>query len=113
MEAREVNGIVWHEAYDRAAGLVPEFVSARSYLPVVEQMHRGYAHGGGWNEFKGFKLARFDPEHPEETRIYYPGDPPYKVIAWASIRGVYIMLFDHSWCVVTTDGDKFNCARLD
>lgn len=105
--------MTWRERYLEAAGLIPLFMSARDETDAVTQIDRSYSHGGGWHEFKGFKLESFDPENPMRARLRYPGDPPYPAVAWTKLRNEYVIVFASAWVIVTKNGKTFRCARID
>lgn len=110
--------IVWVTAFwvtpdPKALGIIPTFVDYYDERPVIDQINDAYAHGGGWRDAKGFVLVGFDYSDPFRTVLAYPGDPAYRLKAYTCLRGEYVLLFDHDWCVVTRDGQDFRCARLD
>ena len=63
-----------------ALGLIPEMLSQDCPLPATAQLDRGYNHAGGWKPFSGFT---FDPK---TQSLRYPGDPPMRPIAKATLR---------------------------
>lgn len=98
-------------------GLIPAMLSPYDPRPAVEQLHEGYAHGGGWHDFDGFVVT----EHPEVGRysIKYPGDPAYKEKARATLTNAVtgitekIVVFDHGWVMVVQPDGTNRIARMD
>lgn len=66
---------------EAAAGLLPHFFSEHDPRPAKDQIAENYAHGGGWRPIHGFRMTG-DPKNPETLRLSYPGDPPFKAVAW-------------------------------
>lgn len=97
--------------FDRpeVAGLIPYFADENDPRSFVEQVNEAYAHGGGWNEFLGFKLQRLNDKYALE----YPEDPPMRELARANFRNQVIVLFQSAWLAVIEDNELRNVARID
>lgn len=93
----------------RMLGMLPSFVNENDDKPLKDQVHRAYAHGGGWNEFEGFKLEK-------NGRWYapcYPEDPPMKELARITVRDEILSIFEYSWVAVIKKDGSYNVARID
>lgn len=86
--------------------------------PAYQQINHHYSHGGGWHEFKdkwrvlpGF--ARDDIGRI--PIIQYPGDPPYRPVAFIRLREELIVLYPHAIVAVfDKQGETLNnLARID
>lgn len=67
-------------------GIVPQMLSPYDPRPVVEQLNEGYAHGGGWLDFKGFTVV----ENEDRYELAYPGEPDVGIMtSYVEIEGVY------------------------
>lgn len=91
-------------------GILPMFFNEADPRSAKEQCHERYAHGGGWNQFNGFKL------HKTEIGRYhlqYPEDPPMREIARAKLRDETIVLFDNSWVAIIQPDEGYEVARID
>lgn len=87
-------------------GIIPDLISSDE--PVIDQVNRNYAHGGGWSPFTGFKLNRAD------MSITYPGDPAFLPCAKAQINEketVYI--YPNAWVLIDRGGDDWEISRMD
>jgi hypothetical protein len=105
----ETKTMIWTN-YEEA-GFLPDFVSDSDPRDAVTQLNEGYAHGGGWHEFSGFKLCYLDVIGG--SALLYPGDPPMKEKSRSMLRNETIILFQGDWvAVVQTDG-SFRTARMD
>jgi hypothetical protein len=71
-----------------------------------EQLNTGYAHGGGWQAFNGFKLNADDS-------LSYPGDPPQIPIIEFKLRNERVVLYDHAWVAVIQPDRSFEVCRMD
>jgi hypothetical protein len=90
-------------------GYIPTFVSAWDDRPLIEQLNEGYAHGGGWQPFKGFDVQK----HGEVYAMQYPGDPPYIERAKIEVNGETLVAFDNSWVLVIDKAGVNHVARMD
>ena len=100
--------LMLHPAGIDLVGYIPQIIRADDERPVVAQVNDRYAHGGGWNSFKGFKLTR------GEMALKYPGDPALKPVAMLKVsekETVYI--YQHAWVLVDRGGEDWDIARLD
>lgn len=91
------------------AGLLPLFLSEDDPRPAQEQLHTAYAHGGGFQPFRGFELVR----HGAGYALQYPGDPLMLEVARAQLRQELIILFNYSWVAVIQPDETFTVARMD
>jgi len=92
-------------------GIIPFILSEADPRPAVEQLDAGYAHGGGWRPFEGFKLVINGKGNWPE--LHYPGDPPTVAIAQAKLRDERIILFQHAWVAVVQADGNYVVARMD
>lgn len=90
-------------------GFLPEFCSDHNPKGAVEQIAKAYAHGGGWNDFTGFRLEKVK----DQWQLAYPGDPPMKQLASAKLRDETIVLFEYDWVAVIQPDESFRVARID
>lgn len=101
-------------------GLIPAMLSPHDPRPAVEQLHEGYAHGGGWHDFEGFVVTELLGNGPPGLySIKYPGDPAYKergrITLVNAVTGITekIVVFDHGWVMVVQPDGKHRIARMD
>jgi hypothetical protein len=106
--------MIWHtntDSFDAARildlmGAIPTFLSVADPRPAAEQFNERYAHGGGWRPFSGWMLD-------ENNVLQYPGDPPYKPVAWAHLGNEQITIYQHAWvCIKQADG-SYEVCRMD
>jgi hypothetical protein len=89
-------------------GIIPEFLSEDDPRPAREQLNDNYAHGGGWQPFKGHTLV------PEDGfKLCYPGDPPLRPIAFIRLRRERIVIYPHAWVMILQDDNTFEICRMD
>lgn len=93
-----------------AVGFIPQFLDENDPRPAVEQIDTAYRHGGGWMDFKGFKLSGGGnvPYYLE-----YPGDQPTRELSRATLHDETLVLFEHSWFAVIQADGSYRVARLD
>lgn len=109
MSTREVK-IEHQEGTDLSAwGMIPAFVSPVNDMPMWQQVHHNYMHGGGWNDFDGFEVRQDDNGRYE---IEYPGDPVYFERSRITIGDEMLVLFNYSW-ILWVRGDEQKIARID
>jgi hypothetical protein len=87
-------------------GFLPAMLSERNPAPAREQLHHGYAHGGGWHPFRGHKLL-------PDNRLTYPGDPPLRPLAQTKLRDELIVLYEHAWVAIIQPDRTFEVCRMD
>jgi hypothetical protein len=87
-------------------GLLPSFLSEANPARAKDQIHSAYAHGGGWNSFKGFTLN-------EDFVLVYPGDPPMKPLAETYLRDEHILFYKYAWVVIVQPDGTWEVARID
>ena len=87
-------------------GWLPSFLDVDDPRPAKEQFHERYAHGGGWNPFKGFEMRK-------GYSIKYPGDPAHKPLAQAKLRDELIVFYDYAWVAIIQPDGSFEIARMD
>lgn len=92
-------------------GLLPMFLTDENPAGAVEQIDSNYGHGGGWQDFDGFKLTNH--EEGESARLEYPGDPALWPMASTKLRDETVILFECSWVAVVQPDGKFRVARID
>lgn len=107
--------LTWHLApgiYPFILGFIPEWLDDENPLPAQEQLDANYRHGGGWRPFNGFTLVR-PSNDVRDWRLSYPGDPDYRLLAYAALREEIVLMFPHSWVAIVRDGQLSSVARLD
>lgn len=87
-------------------GYIPTFLSPQNTLSAKEQLDANYAHGGGWNPLKGWKLL-------EDDRIAYPGDNPLKPLAEMVVGVERVLVYPHAWVAIIQPDRSFEVARMD
>lgn len=95
-----------------ALGIIPSFVSDQDKRSLRDQLHAGYAHGGGVQPFYGFDLIG----EIGSLSLKYPNDPPLKQLAALVVNGGYIAVFPYSWVVIIEAGgtkDSAIITRMD
>lgn len=100
------------------AGFLTQIISEADERPAEAQLNDRYAHGGGFFEFKGFKLV-----HTETTGgsyLVYPGDPKILEVARCELplSKEILVLFQGSWLAIIQkfpgpDGRHAKIARVD
>jgi hypothetical protein len=88
--------------------MIPAFLSAHSDLPLWEQVHNCYSHGGGWNDFHGFTPSQVDGKYI----LSYAGDPDMHERGRIVIGDEMLVLFPASF-VLWLKGDEHKVARID
>lgn len=93
-------------------GFVPTMLDVDADMPLWEQVHNNYSHGGGWNDFNGFDVVQDDRQ---QYLIKYPGDPVYHERGRIEREQDMLIIFDYSWVmwVDKTDPTKHKIARID
>lgn len=88
-------------------GYIPSFLDENDPRPAYEQFDDRYRHGGGWRPFEGFTLA-------EDLTLHFPGDPPFKPLAWTTLREEVIFIYQHAWVLIWHLPTKqWEVARMD
>jgi hypothetical protein len=90
-------------------GIIPTMLSPHDDRPMIDQLHEGYAHGGGWQPFDWFDVQK----RGETWVIQYPGDPPYIERARITMNGETLVVFDYSWVLVIDKHGVQHIARMD
>lgn len=89
-------------------GFLPDIIRAEDPRPVKEQLATNYAHGGGYRPFDGFKLDR------KTMVLKYPGDPPFKPIAFAQINAEKVFFYRQgAWLLIMQPDDTWVVTRVD
>lgn len=112
-------GVAWITRAPELLGFIPEFLNAADPDGAVEQLHKNYGHGGGWNKFEGFTLKYDDT--PLGATIKYPGDPVYREVARgalvraeAAVAIEEVIVFQGAWvCVRNFATGDYQIARMD
>lgn len=92
-----------------ALGFIPMFLHPHDPRTTREQLHEGYAHGGGWQPFDGFTISKIG----ETYTITYPGDPAFHEIARIYFRDDLIVLFPYSWVLLVPAEGEMEISRMD
>lgn len=90
-------------------GIIPTMLSPHDDRPLVEQLHEGYMHGGGWQPFTGFDVQKRGAVYV----LQYPNDPPYIERARIDMNGETLCVFDSAWVLVVDAAGKHHVARMD
>ena len=78
-------------------GFIPGMLDENDPDPVCNQLHKNYAHGGGWRPFEGFTMTR---TAGGKFRIKYSGDPSYDEVARIYCKDKIVAVFPHGWVAV-------------
>lgn len=100
------------EKYPESAGLIPLFLDLNNPAPAQQQIHEGYAHGGGWQPFEGF-ATNISFENPTECFLIYPGDPAMRAKAWCMFGEELVVVFTYDWVAIVQPDGSHTIARLD
>lgn len=96
-----------HPRAEDLLGFIPEFLDPNDTRSAQQQLDENYRHGGGFHPMKGWAFT------PHTNTLKYPGDPPIRPIAAATLRDETILVYPSAWvCIVQTDG-AFVVARMD
>ena len=87
-------------------GLLPDMLDEDDPRPAKDQLNERYAHGGGWDPMKGFKLLK-------NNSLTYPGDPPLRPLAQCQFRNELIVFYDHAWVAIIHQDRYFEVCRMD
>ena len=93
-----------------AWGMILGWIDPNDNTPMWEQIDRNYAHGGGWNDFDGFRVVAGDKDTPYV--IQYPGDPVHTEVSRIMLDDEILVIFNYSW-VLWSDGTDTKIARID
>ena len=99
----------WTDNRFEVVGYIPQMLSEDNPASAQEQLHKGYLHGGGWNDFNGFTLVNKDGRYG----LQYPGDPVMKERSRTRLRDEVVVLFDYSWIAVIQPNGDYRVARFD
>lgn len=96
-------------------GMIPHMLQPASDEPMWKQIHRGYGHGGGWNDYNGFTVHK---NEDGKYRLSHAGDPDLHEIGRIRFGSQMIVLFDYAWVLwmsLNIDGDmvEHKIARID
>lgn len=94
---------------EEIVGFIPHFLDRDNPKGAVEQINDNYAHGGGWNDFEGFKMRLTE----DGFALEYEGDPPLPARSVARLRNELIAVFDYGWVAVIQLDATFRVARID
>lgn len=93
-----------------AFGYILDMIMPTDDVPLWEQIHNGYAHGGGWHDFDGFSVI----DEGDERKLRYPGDPDFKELARITVNDdEELSIFDYSWVLWRKKGHADKIARID
>lgn len=101
--------MIWHSLHPRAKdflGFIPQFLSDIDPRSAKEQLNDNYSHGGGWQSMAKWHLLA-------KNKIYYPGDPVLKPVAWTKLREEEIYVYLHAWIMIKQKDGSFEVARMD
>lgn len=86
-------------------GMIPMFLLPNDPRSAREQFDERYAHGGGWQPFKGFTMT--------EAGLEYLGDPPVKLLAEGRFRDEIIRIYEYAWVAVVQPDGSYEISRMD
>ncbi len=91
-------------------GFLVDILQSEDKRPIREQLEDRYRHGGGWRPMRTPQW-KFDPK---TMVIRFPGDPPFKPIAWTMIGDEKAIFYPMCslLCVVQKNGD-WEVTRVD
>lgn len=97
------------QAREDMLGLLPEIFSPEDSRPAREQAADRYRHGGGWNNFRGMTPIR------DNRFLYYPGDPPMRLLASLTLplTNETVRLYEHAWVSITQADGSVEISRMD
>lgn len=105
------NGLTWTtdltsdvHKFEDSLGFLPDFLAINDPRPAREQFEERYRFGG-WRPMKGWKL--------DGTKLRYPGDPAFKLLACSQLRDETIYLFESAWVVIVQQDGSFEVSRMD
>lgn len=87
-------------------GCIPEFLSESDPDSAVQQLHKNYAHGGGWHSLPGFTLG-------DDCSLRYPGDPPLRPLWRTRLRRELIIVYECAFVAVIQSDRSFDVSRMD
>ncbi len=99
------------ENRDIDLGTIPLMLDDEDPRGAIEQINEGYAHGGGWNPVRGFRMSM-------GGSLLFPGDPLLVPLAFTILRNEIVYFYQHCWVAVAQFGDddnikSYEVARLD
>lgn len=101
-----MNVYLIHPAGRELVGFIPQFLSEADERPAAEQFNERYAHGGGWQPFKGFTMD-------QSWSLHYPGDPQIDAVAYMKLRDETIVVYPYAWVAIIQPDNSFEIARMD
>lgn len=87
-------------------GYIPEWLDENDPDTASQQLHKHYAHGGGWQPYDGFKMRKPD------YALTYPGDPPTIALAMCNLRSEVVVMYQHAWVAVIQPNGSFEVSRM-
>lgn len=87
----------------KACGYLPEWLilwgnDDAEDTDIVGFLNKQYAHGGGWQPFRGHMKL-------DDGTLQYPGDPPMPPLLKLEVKGHTVFQYQHAWvCIVFPDG---------
>lgn len=87
-------------------GFIPNWLSETDPRPAKEQLHEGYAHGGGWHPQEGFTML-------EDGSMKYPDDPPLEPLALMMLREERIVIYPLGYVAIIQPDRSFEICRMD
>lgn len=88
-------------------GYIPAFLSLSDPRTAREQLHENYSHGGGWCPFIGHTMS------PDGATLTYPGDPPLRLMAEATLRDEVIRIYEFAWVLILQPDGSYEIVRMD
>jgi len=96
---------------EEVAGFLPGMFNEYDNRTAQEQASTKYAHGGGWQSFKGFTLGG---SKEDGFTLEYPEDRPMLELSRASFHDQTLVLFEGSWvAIIEADGTMSDVARMN
>lgn len=98
---------LWFNPHGVDLSVLATIITANDPRPLKEQIHEGYAHGGGYHPCKGFTLDF------ENLALRYPGDPPLRPLATTTINNERFVLFESDFCAIIQPDNAYDIIRMD
>ena len=99
-----------HWTNPHVVGLLSHIIKDSDPDPVRVQIGVRYAHGGGYNPIKNFKIKHLGVDRAE---LRYPGDPAYAELSRTQIRDEVVILFECALVAIVQPDESFVVTRMD
>lgn len=97
-----------------SAGAIPAMLSVNDPREAVEQLDEGYAHGGGWRDWRDDNPWELDLRSELlESVLRYDGDEWLKCVAETRLRDERVLVFELSLVAVVSGSGEWRLCRMD